>query len=218
MAISSSVMEAMFAAGATPAMVIAAVKASEFEMLERKQATREKNAERQRRWRASHNVTPVTRDNRNERDTASKKERSPTPPKEKTTFSEPEEGSSKAADAALGSPIYLDAKHELWGESLPILEDLGIPLRRARPLVGRWMRDIRDDAAGLLEILRRARAEKPQEPISWIARAIPAQARARASPTGRGGGFVAALIERHEENQHDDGDFYSAQAPSSATG
>lgn len=76
------------------------------------------------------------------------------------------------ADLASPAPVYVDAKHELWGEGPPLLESLGIASSRIRPMIGRWCRDARDDCAVVLGAIRRARDGRVQEPVSWITRAI----------------------------------------------
>jgi hypothetical protein len=51
--------------------------------------------------------------------------------------------SNDATDVGAVRSVYTDARHELWGEGIPILESLGV--RQARPLIGRWLRDTHDD-------------------------------------------------------------------------
>lgn len=71
-------------------------------------------------------------------------------------------------------PVFTDAKHELWSEGPPILAGLGIREGRARQMIGRWMRDARDDAVAVLAAIQRAREHRVQDPIPWITRAIAA--------------------------------------------
>jgi uncharacterized protein YdaU (DUF1376 family) len=64
---------------------------------------------------------------------------------------------TSAADAA--KPVYTDSKHELWGEGVPILVQLGLSERSARENIGRWLRDTKDDA-GVLGAIQRARPSR----------------------------------------------------------
>jgi hypothetical protein len=73
--------------------------------------------------------------------------------------------------------VYATAKHELWGEGKRYLTNLGIAPSRAAPLIGEWLRDSGDDAPGVLDAIRRASEFKPQEPVAWIIRALPANRR-----------------------------------------
>lgn len=75
------------------------------------------------------------------------------------------------ADASgAAAPVYTDSKHELWGEGIPILESLGV--KGARSIVGRWMRDTKDDAQRVLGAIQRARDARVTDPIPWITRAL----------------------------------------------
>ena len=70
-----------------------------------------------------------------------------------------------------------DARAELWRAGLPILSRLtGKPPNGCRSLIGRWLRDLKDDCAALLLILREAEAARPAEPVAWITAAIAARA------------------------------------------
>jgi hypothetical protein len=72
----------------------------------------------------------------------------------------------------LPRPIYTDSKHELWGEGVQILQQLGVPDRSARSNIGRWLRDQRDDAQRVLGAIQRARDARVIDPIPWITRAL----------------------------------------------
>jgi hypothetical protein len=72
----------------------------------------------------------------------------------------------------LPRPIYTDSKHELWGEGVQILQQLGVPNRSARSNIGRWLRDQRDDAQRVLGAIQRARDARVIDPIPWITRAL----------------------------------------------
>ena len=70
--------------------------------------------------------------------------------------------------------VFTDSKHQLWAEGPAILESLGVPAKRGRPMIGRWMRDAKDDALAVLSAMQRARENRVQEPVAWITRAIAA--------------------------------------------
>jgi hypothetical protein len=81
-----------------------------------------------------------------------------------------------ASEAAVRSdsekPVYTDSKHELWGEGVPILVSLGLTDRAARSNIGRWLRDVSDDAQQVLGAIQRARDNRIMNPIPWITRAL----------------------------------------------
>lgn len=68
--------------------------------------------------------------------------------------------------------VFTDSKHELWSEGPPILASLGVRDKQARGMIGRWMRDARDDALTVLSAIKRARENRVQDPVPWITRAI----------------------------------------------
>jgi hypothetical protein len=92
-------------------------------------------------------------------------------PPETETYTEKKEAEAIASDAA-APPVYTDSKHELWGEGIAILGALGVPDRKARPIIGRWLRDAKDDAQAVLGAIQRARDNRVIDPVPWITRAI----------------------------------------------
>lgn len=84
--------------------------------------------------------------------------------------------SEPGAEAPPLSPVYTDARHELWGEGKPILLELGVPERQCGQLIGRWLKTTGDDCAGVLDAIQRAREARPHDPIPWITRALPTKA------------------------------------------
>ena len=77
----------------------------------------------------------------------------------------------KPADAgAVAPPVYTDSKHELWGEGVPILQALGVS--NPRSIIGRWLKDTKDDAVTVLGAIQRARDVRVIDPVPWITRAI----------------------------------------------
>jgi uncharacterized protein YdaU (DUF1376 family) len=69
-------------------------------------------------------------------------------------------------------PIYSDSRHELWGEGVPILMQLGLTERNARACIGRWLKDTRNDDASVLGAIQRARDHRVIDPVPWITRGL----------------------------------------------
>lgn len=73
---------------------------------------------------------------------------------------------------ANASDAGASARDRLWKEGLPALMALGVKEKQARPMVGRWLKDCGDDENRLCDLILRARAEAPVEPIAWITAAL----------------------------------------------
>jgi hypothetical protein len=197
MALKSEVLRAMLEAGATAELIVAAVEADERASAARNADRRAKDAARQRRKRErdlfdleeqAENTTPCHAESRvTERDVERHAARQPQKeiptPLRKTTSSElSNESSEEAASAApkisrpTKIPIYSDSKHELWGEGVPILMQLGLKERDARSNIGRWLRDSGDDAACVLAAIQRARDHRIIDPIPWVTQSLKSNA------------------------------------------
>jgi len=75
---------------------------------------------------------------------------------------------AKATDASASeSPV-----DRLWGEGLAVLKALRVPETRARPLIGKWRRDTRDDCERVLGAILRARELQVADPTAWITAAL----------------------------------------------
>lgn len=83
-----------------------------------------------------------------------------------------EKNSEPNGSDAKASPIYTDSTHELWGEGIPILRNLGVSERDARSNVGRWLRETKNDAQRVLGAIQRARDARAIEPIAWVTRGL----------------------------------------------
>ena len=71
------------------------------------------------------------------------------------------------AEAASSDPP--DARSMLWREGVPILMHLtGKPSSACRSVLGRMLRDLRDDCARLLMILQQAGEMRPADPMAWL--------------------------------------------------
>lgn len=97
---------------------------------------------------------------------------SETPPEAETEADKNSVANATGADAPPADPVYTDSKHELWGEGVPILRQLGVKDREARSNIGRWLKATGDDAASVLGAIQRARDHRVIDPIPWITRAL----------------------------------------------
>lgn len=164
------ILDAMKAAGASAEVLLAAIRAAQ-EIEDKKTAERRaRDTERKRKSRASQNVTVTSRDGRGQPVTPcdiSDPPCSNTPPVKEDTSSPPRGGSEGAS-----APVYADSVHELWGEGVPILIDLGMTDRNARGFIGRCLKSTKNDAQLVLGAIQRARDHRVIQPESWITRAL----------------------------------------------
>lgn len=139
--------------------------------------------------------------------------------------STPKETSSLRSDAACAAiePIFQNAKQELWAIGKELLGELGIAPSKAGVMIGKWLKETGDDAPAVLDTIRRARQQKPVNPVSWIVRALP-QSRAGPPRQAKTNGFLQAAMDLTNEmnGRRDDGpdpdDLYlklSANSPAS---
>lgn len=82
------------------------------------------------------------------------------------------EAKASGGEPPTGAPVYTDQKHELWGEGVAILEQLGVGDRAARSNIGRWLRDTNNDVGAVLSAIQRARDQRIGAPIPWITQAL----------------------------------------------
>lgn len=160
------------------------------------------------------------RSTRDERPLNDKPNGTPTPTVT-VSISEPK---GSGGEPPLRRPVYTDSKHELWGEGVAILNQLGVAEKAARSNIGRWLRDSKDDAAEVLSAIQRAREHRVIDPIPWITQALGTShgnsdrnRRTNSAPVGRGADTnpvlagVARVAERrmrvHDEREnHDQGE------------
>ena len=86
-------------------------------------------------------------------------------------------------------PVYTDDKHRLFGEGVPILIQLGLAEGRARQMIGKWLKDTRDDAHAVLGAIQRARDHRAVDPIPWITQALPTSTKNK-NGNGNGNGTL----------------------------
>jgi hypothetical protein len=80
---------------------------------------------------------------------------------------------TKVSDASASSVVPIDARTALFREGLSALSRMsGKPEPSCRPLLGKWLKQVGDDAAALLATIRRAAAIQVADPIAWIDRTI----------------------------------------------
>jgi hypothetical protein len=145
-----------------------------FSKWEDRQPKREDGAaERAKAWRERNRTHSIETEHKQSLDTDTEED---TEKKEKKDSV----ANATAADAASEAvvrlepekPVYTDSKHELWGEGVPILVSLGLTDRAARTNIGRWLRDVSDDAQQVLGAIQRARDNRIMDAIPWITRAL----------------------------------------------
>ncbi|MBM9401577.1 hypothetical protein JUN65_08255 [Gluconacetobacter azotocaptans] len=84
----------------------------------------------------------------------------------------------------LRSPV--DARSALWSIGATALHHMtGKPPKACKSLIGKWLRDIRDDCAGLNLILLEACETRPIDPEAWIAGAVRARSGGREADRAR---------------------------------
>lgn len=87
----------------------------------------------------------------------------------KQSQSQPLSSDAIASDAAAPR----DVRDALWTEGVSVLSEIsGKPTAAAKSLIGKWLKEARDDCALVLSKIRTARADRIGEPVSWISAAI----------------------------------------------
>jgi uncharacterized protein YdaU (DUF1376 family) len=119
---------------------------------------------------------------------------SKTPSKTLAPQPQPQYSEADASGAEAPQPVYSDSLHELWGEGIPILESLGV--KKPKPIVGRWLRDAKNDAQVVLGAIQRARDARVVDPVPWITRAISTGGEfGKVQRRGSGGSLIEAIDE-----------------------
>lgn len=98
----------------------------------------------------------------------------PFPPKEEITPQMEDGGGNSSSDAnASAPPAYpTDPVERLWAEGLDLLARMECPPPKARPNIGRWMRDTRNDAGRVLDAIRRTAEHGTKDPIPMVGRLL----------------------------------------------
>jgi len=70
-------------------------------------------------------------------------------------------------------PTYpVDPKERLWAEGVDLLRGMDATERQIRPMIGKWLREARDDAGRVLDAIRLARDRGTRDPIALISRIL----------------------------------------------
>ena len=102
-----------------------------------------------------------------------------------------------------GAPgLPLGARDELWALGVPTLRNLtGKPEGAARAFLGKMLKNLGDDAAAALAILREAESLRPIDPAAWVSAAAKARSQAERPQLGTirtGDGRVLTAAELRE--------------------
>lgn len=160
MGVIAAAVKHMLAAGMDSAAVVAAIEAMEAT------PTRTLRQERNRRY-YEKNKASEKRLNASEQDEldvsdADKRKAPPDPPKENTPSS-----SLRFDEGAASAP--LDSRTLLFRDGLRTLADIsGRPETKLRSLIGKWLRDCDDDALRVLNVIAKAKQDRPVHPVEWI--------------------------------------------------
>ncbi len=93
-------------------------------------------------------------------------------------------------------PSSPDARTALFRDGLAALMRLtGLMEKRARPLLGKLLKQSKDDCAGLLAVLREAEHDHPADPVSWIVKCV----EHRIAPKAARGVLGSLVAERRAE-------------------
>jgi hypothetical protein len=97
------------------------------------------------------------------------------------------------------------ARHRLFAEGVPMIRHLtGLSDRSARSGIGLLMKEAKDDAARVLEIIRRAIDLRPIDPMAWLRAAVKAEPK-RHLPADIMEAFLAAERDAADGRQCIDG-------------
>jgi hypothetical protein len=104
-----------------------------------------------------------------------------------------------SADLPPAEPIYVDAKHRLYGEGGPILVAMGLDRDRARQMMGVWRKAVRDDCEQVLQAIIAARDHRVSDPVPWITAALKTRSEGHARKTN-GQSIQAVAREQYERS------------------
>ena len=69
---------------------------------------------------------------------------------------------------ALDTSVSKDARDRLWQEIPRISEVTGIPEKRLRPIIGKWLKILGDNAEVLNKVISEAVEHRPADFVSWV--------------------------------------------------
>ena len=67
---------------------------------------------------------------------------------------------------------FADVLHELWAEGPTVLMQLGISEGHARRMIGKWLKDTKDDPVRVYDAIKLARQKRTGDPIPFITGAL----------------------------------------------
>lgn len=76
-------------------------------------------------------------------------------------------GSLQSTDT-LDTSVSKDARDRLWQEIPRISEVTGIPEKRLRPIIGKWLKILGDNAEVLNKVISEAVEHRPADFVSWV--------------------------------------------------
>jgi uncharacterized protein YdaU (DUF1376 family) len=119
--------------------------------------------------------------------------------------------SSLRSESAPAVPAFTDVEHELWVEGKLILIQLGVDGKLAGKMIGRWLKDAKDDHARVYDAIKRARMERTLDPIPWITAALKVATPPRPQRTDPWAeGVARAIGSRTAPHRADDGNVIDA--------
>jgi hypothetical protein len=92
--------------------------------------------------------------------------------------------------------------HDVWGIGVNCLAALGVPNSAGRKLIGKWLRDTKDDREAVLNAIRIAFDKETRDPVALITKILQAQ-----GPQPRHGGYEQAGVNpvtRNKVRRRDD--------------
>lgn len=94
--------------------------------------------------------------------------RKPNPTEARSQKPDTREDIPPAADSADAPSALDDDRTKLFREGLDFIKSRGIPESKARPLIGRCLKNAGDDATAVLEVLRKAYRDRPAQLEPWL--------------------------------------------------
>lgn len=88
-----------------------------------------------------------------------------------------------SAYAEPSAPANEEARAKLFREGKAILATFGVSPKQQGSMIGKWLKDCRDDEAGLLAAIQFARDKSVAEPVAWITAYLKQPSQKNGKPT-----------------------------------
>lgn len=85
---------------------------------------------------------------------------------------QPQNSEANASAPAAAKQYPLDPVERLWAEGIDLMGLMGCQAPKARPNIGRWLRDARNDAGRVLDAIRRAHEMGTKDPLALVSRIL----------------------------------------------